>query len=64
MIAVFTKHKAFRFHPTNHFVFIQNIDSIRGRKFTGVIEMYGFWEDIEKQEAFDILKGKQPELFE
>lgn len=66
-IAVFGyEHEArsTRFLPASNYVFIHNVDSIRGRVFVGAIVLGGQWyNDRKKAEAFDEFKKKYPNLF-
>lgn len=66
MIAVFSKRRDFEdLHgtPKNYFIHITDIQSIRGRIFTGVIAAYGWYEDPKLRDAYDALQLRQPELF-
>jgi len=68
MIAVFTRTQRdfdeVRFLPKNNFIRIRDEYSLMGRRFTGVIAMYGFFNDNGVYEAYNLLNLRQPELFE
>ena len=66
MIAVFSKQIQFESlskSPENMFVWIKNIESIRGRTFTGVICMFDWHNDPGRCFAMHELEKLQPELF-
>lgn len=68
MIAVFCKHmqdfKNIQASPANMFRRINNINDIRGIKFSGVIRVYDWYNgDDEIVDAYEQLTIKQPELF-
>lgn len=66
-IAVFISIREFkdiRSWPNNTFIRIENPSQLYGKKFTCVIEIYGWWNFYGKaKEAFNLLKLRQPELF-
>lgn len=67
MIAVFaSNHKHLQDIdpiPKEMFVRIRGIQDIRGRRFTGVIFIRGWYEDRSLREARDYIEEIQPELF-
>lgn len=66
MIAVFAKRRDFEDlygTPKNYFVHISDVNSIRGRTFTGVIRLYSWYENSKMRDAYESLQLRQPELF-
>ena len=49
--------------PPKVFIRINNVEDITGRKFIGIIKIYGWWNDKRIEEAYRVLKIRQPELF-
>lgn len=68
MIAVFSRYQKdftdLNPTPREMFVSIKSTESIRGRKFTGIIRMYGWYNNKLVCDAYDELKKQQPELFD
>lgn len=51
--------------PRERFVYVRSIDDIFGSKFSGVIKLDDFWWiNTDKEDAYHLLKQRQPELFE
>ena len=68
MIAIFSKTERqvkaeLQLVPKNMFKIIRIPDDIRGIIFTGIILMYGCYDDVQKRDALDALEERQPELF-
>jgi hypothetical protein len=68
MIAVFTKTQQhfdeLKFLPKRNFIRISNINKLQFKQFSGIILVKGFYEDELVNEAYELLRNKQPELFD
>ena len=49
--------------PKQKFVRVESSEDIRGRRFSGLIEMHGWWSDRKKVIAYDALKVRNKEIF-
>ena len=67
MVAVFTKYpKDFqrgRMSGDNDIKIIRNVDSIRGIRFTSVMELNNWYDNQDLDQAYKALEIRQPELF-
>lgn len=64
MIAVFSNSAIhFNFAPRRKFKVIRNIFDLRGVRFDAVMDFGGWERDRRKSEAYEALRGFQPELF-
>ena len=67
MIAVLTpmirEFKEIGFHPQNQFIPVTTVDHVMGRRFTGVICLYGWHRNNDTRKAYESLLRRQPELF-
>jgi hypothetical protein len=69
MIAVFSQTESdYRFilelTPSKMFIRIRDVNDIRGRTFTGIVRTYRWWLNKEAEYAYDVLRTRQPELFD
>lgn len=68
MIAVFattTELMGIHFSPLKEFKLIRSIKDVRGVRFTGFLAFsdYSVKDSVEKREAFEYIRMRQPELF-
>lgn len=68
MIAVFARSKKdmdvdIKVFPKYEFVYIESVESVRGRVFTGVVFCYKWHENTKAEFAYDVLRTRQSELF-
>ena len=69
MVAVFTRYerdfRALGLTPKKMFVRVKNVNSVRGRKFSGIIRVRDWYMgEIQILEAYDHLRVRQPEIFD
>lgn len=70
MIAVFSLNERdfksiLEVTPNKMFVRVRDINDLRGRTFTGIIRVRGWYKGMKNLiEAYDYLRVRQPELFD
>ena len=67
MVAIFCRmedRRELQLFPTKEFVFVQTERDLSGRKFTGIIRMYDWQSDRNRENCYHLLLALQPELNE